>query len=236
MANWDRKFSNGSFAGNWNGRLVYVLDYQDTNGNYSHVSLYLQVFSDSGAYTQNGSWDGRIYINGGQVAQGTPSANVGPSAYQLTSYGANLSHDANGNLTVTLGDYINAPVNEMVYGTLSWGLPRIPLAPIISATTADQIKPTTARLGTELSSLGHGTSATCRFYYRKQGDVSWLNTSNQADVGGYNYETITGLKPGTTYEYYSYWYNNNSDISTSSTQTFKTQSLSGAVPLLMGLL
>lgn len=235
MANWDRKFSNGSYYANWNGRLVYNLNGQDGAGNYSNISLTVQAFSDSGAYTQNGSWDARAYVNGGQVARSTPSANIANSPTSLTSWSGNVGHDANGYLTISIGDYINAPVNEMTYAATNWTLPRIGYPPAISDTTADTISSTGARLGAELSSFGRGTSVTWTMWYRKQGG-SWISAGDQGDVGGYNYWTLSGLVPGTTYEYYAYLVNNNGDNTASSTKTFKTLSLSGVTPLLMALL
>lgn len=236
MANWDRKFSNGSYYNNWNGRLVYNLNWQDGATNRSNISLTLQTFSDSGSYTQNGSWDGRLYVNGGQVARNTPTANVGPGAYTITSWSGDVYHDANGYLSINIGDYINAPVNEMTFAEIGWGLPRIGYPPSISDTTADTIKPLSARLGAELSSVGRGTSATWTMYYRLQGAGSWTSAGSQGDVGGYNYWNISGLKPGKVYEYYAYLQNNNGDNTSSSVKTFKTKAVSGMTPILMGLL
>jgi len=236
MANWDRKFSNGSYYNNWNGRLIYNLNSQNAAANTSNIYLEVGTFSDSGAYTQNGSWDARAYVNGSQVARSTPSANIGPSYVGLTSWSGNVTHDANGYLTINVGDYINAPVNEMTFSEIGWTLPRIGYPPSISDTTADSITPTAVRLGAELSSIGRGTSATWTMYYRKQGAGSWISAGNQGDVGGYNYWNISSLVPGTTYEYYAYVANNNGDNASSGTKTFKTQSLAGITPLLLTLL
>lgn len=237
MSNWDRKFSAGSYAGNWNGRLVYNLNWQDAVNNFSNISLTLQAFSDSSGYTQYGGWDGRIYINGGEVARGTPtSGTVSNSPYTIISWSGNIYHDANGYKTINIGDYIKAPLNEMYQAGIDWYLPRLGYPPAISDTTADTITPTSVRLGAELSSIGRGTSATWRMYYRKQGDVSWISAGDQGDVGGYNYWPISGLTPGTTYEYYAYLWNNNGDNVSSSTKTVKTQSLAGMTPLLLALL
>ena len=236
MANWDRKFSNGSYYTNWNGRLVYTLNGQDAAGNYSNISLTLQTFSDSGAYTQNGLWDGRLYVNGGQVARNTPTANVGPGAYTITSWSGNIGHDANGYVSINIGDYINAPVNEMTFAQINWGLPRIGYPPSIVSIISDTIKPTSVRLGAEAGSAGRGTSITWAMFYRVQGDPGWINAGWQGDAAGYNYWNITGLKPGKTYEYYAYLVNNNGDYTNSGVSTFKTKAISGMTPLLLGLL
>jgi hypothetical protein len=235
MANWDRNFSNGSYYNNWHGRLVYNLDSQNVAGNSSHISLYLQIYADGG-YSQNGTWDGRIYINGGQVARATPSYSAGSGLWQITSYGADIGHDANGNLHLDIGDYINAPINEMTQASIGWDLPRIPLAPGILGETVDSITPTSARLGAEITNDGHGTSATLEMFYRLQGSGSYISLGSQADASGYNYWNVTGLQPGKTYEYLFNVTNNNGDTAQSGAQTFKTQSIAGLTPLLMALL
>lgn len=243
MSNFDRQYSNGTYYTHWYGRIVYTLDYQSTGPNTSHVSLYLQTFSDNGAYSQSGTWDPRLYINGGQVAGSTLSRTISNSPSTLTSWGGDLSHDANGNLSITIGQYINAPTNEMTYGAITWNFPRIPLAPTISdvSVTPGTINTTTAQLRGEISSYGHGTSATWKMYYRLQGSGSWTSAGTQADGAGYNYWDLTGLQPGKTYEYYAAVWNNNSaeggsDSVNSSTYTFTTKPVSGMAPLLMGLL
>lgn len=139
MANWDRKFSNGTYYTAWNGRLVYTLNSQNTAANTSNITLTLQAFADSSSYYQTGAWDARIYINGSQVASATPSVYVSNTPVTLVSYTGNVTHAANGTLTITLGDYINAPVNEMVYGTQSWTLPTINRYATISSFTSSNV-------------------------------------------------------------------------------------------------
>lgn len=235
MAIWDRKFSNGSFAGNWNGRLVYDLNSQNTGANTSNITLTLQTFSDGSSYSQNGLWDGRIYVNGGQVERQTPTKTISNSPSTLCGWNGNIGHDANGNAFINIGDYINAPVNEMTFAEIGWSLPRIPLAPSILGNSADQIKPTTVRLGSEINNVGHGTSANVYMQYRLQGTSTFTNTALQADVGGYNYWTVTGLKPGKVYEYRSVWANNNGDTTISGLSTFKTKGVPGMIPVLLAL-
>lgn len=184
MANWDRKFSNGSFFNNWNGRLVYNVNSQSIANNTSNISLTLQAFSDSGAYTQSGAWDARIYINGNQVARSTPSVYVANSPVTLTSYSGDVGHNADGTLTITLGDYINAPVNEMVYGTLSWTLPTIPRYANFTSLTATNI--------TDVGfTANFSVDATCDRYAISTDNGStygaWVNgdfTSRSISIGG----------------------------------------------------
>lgn len=238
MSNWDRKFSNGSYYTAWNGRLVYNLNSQSTGGNYSNISLTLQAFSDGSAYSQSGTWDPKIYINGGLKTAPGGSHSISNSPVTLASWSGNVGHDANGNLSITLGDYINAPVNEMVYGTKGWTLPRIALAPTISnvSVTPGTIGTTTVQLRAEISSIGHGTSATWTMYYRLLGAGSWTSAGSQTDGAGYNYWNLSGLKPGKTYQFYAKSVNNNGDTTNSSTYTFDTKAVAAMTPLLIGLL
>jgi len=230
MANYDRQYSNGTYYTHWYGRIVYTLDYQ--TGNQSHISLYLQTFSDSGSYSQSGTWDPRLYINGGQVAGSTLSRTISNTPSTLTSWGGDLSHDANGNLSITIGQYINAPVNEMTYGGITWNFPRIAIAPTIASVTASSVVATTATITTSISSNGNGSSTTVTTYYRVQGAGSWTS------AGTGTVANLTGLIPGTTYQFYAYAENNNTDHTDTSGSpgSFTTLPVSGMAPLLMGLL
>lgn len=231
MSNWDRTFSNGSYYTHWYGRLVYNVTSQEAGNNRSYIEFYLQAFSDNGAYTQNGGWDARIYVNGNQYARSTPTASISSSPTTLTSWGGWIAHDVNGNLYIEPGDYINAPYNEMTQSQFGWNLPRIALAPTISSYTAINIKPTVVTFSGAVSSNGHGTSNAMQFQYRLQGDSTWIPVAT-----GYT-QTITGLKPGKTYEYQAIAWNNNNDYTPwQGTKTFKTKAVAGMVPLLMGLL
>lgn len=126
----------------------------------------------------------------------------------------------------------------MVAGSASWTHypARIGVAPPIVGLTADQIKPTTARLGGEIGSYGKGTSATLQMFIRLQGAGGWTDLGAQGDVGGYNYWNPTGLKPGKTYEYFVRAWNNNGDTGDSGVQSFKTQPVSGMLTVARGVI
>lgn len=236
MADWTRDFSNGSNFSNWNTRLNYIITAQEVGNNRTYVELRNYVYSDSGAYSQTGSWDGRLYINGGQVNTNNPSTTISSGQFLMNAYGQWIGHDANGNASINIGNYVNAPVNEMTFAQIGWSLPRLALAPGIVDLPADTIKPTSARLGMEINGYGHGTSAAMRVQYRLQGSSTWISLGDQGDAGGYNYWTATGLKPGKTYEYYGTCWNNNGDTSDTSVFTFKTKSVPGMAPVLMGII
>ncbi|HWT40072.1 MAG TPA: hypothetical protein VN081_02270 [Dongiaceae bacterium] len=198
------------------------LNGQDTNGNYSNISVWVSVYHDSG-WSESGVFNGQAWVNGGQVLNNNwGSGTIGTGEVTIAgAWGGNVGHDANGNASPYIEYYVNQPATQMTRRGANWGLPRIAQAPQGITTLADTIKPTTARLGLEISSYGHGTSCAMRMYYRKQGDSTWLNTADQSDAAGYNYWTISGLQPGATYEYYGLAYNNNGDTGTNGVQTFK---------------
>jgi hypothetical protein len=212
-------------------RLQLAESSYDVNANTS--SIYWEIDSITNGGSRSGTWDWNTNISGnvysGSVG-GTHSGTQGISSGYVT-----IGHDANGNGSMGGSAYLDAFYGN---GTSSGsiGLTRLPLAPPITSIIADTIKPTTARLGLEIGGYGHGTSTSMYMQYRKLGDTSWIGTPAQADAAGYNYWTITALKPGTVYEYRGVAYNNNGDQSISGVQTLKSLAVPGMIPLLMALL
>jgi hypothetical protein len=127
MATWSRTYSNGSYYTNWHLDLDYNLNSQNASANTSNISLNLYTYADSGAYSQNGLWDPRIYLNGGQVAgSGVNRSIAGSGRVNMASWTGDVGHDGNGNLTINIGDYMNAPINEATTSSINWTLPQIP--------------------------------------------------------------------------------------------------------------
>lgn len=230
MADLVRTFSNGTYAANWRSRLNYIVVASDANANSTYIELRQYVYSTSGAYSQSGSWDGRVYINGGQANRNTPSATISTSEYLMNAYGQWVGHDVNGNLYITVASYCNAPVNELVYGETGWTLPRLALAPTISSAAAGSITQTAATITSGVSSNGHGTSTTMTTYYRVSGVGGYTNAGTGTSA------SLTGLTPGTTYDFYVTAVNNNGDTATSGVSTFKTQVAAGIIPVLLSVM
>lgn len=232
MASWDRKFTGGTYAGNWNSRLDYWVDGQDANTNYSLIRLRMYIWGDPG-YSQNGLWvpRGRGSWMGeyGSNFNGT----IGNGMHLSAAWDGWVGHDANGNLYVTVGTYANAPINDMAWGDIGWQLPRLSRPPSIADWNADTIRVSSARLGMEINNHGLGTSSAMRMWYRKVGSPTWISTGDQGDAAGWNYWSVTGLKQATTYEYHTEVWNNNGDRAWSGVKTFKTKS---ATNLLTSLL
>ena len=232
-------FSNSQpITGTASGRA-----YLDINTSYGQNGNGWNVNYDVAYRTRNG-WNTSRNASGG----GSNSwSNAGPWNTSATaSFDVSIRNatffvgvDANGNSGYNLNAVISLDFNSP-YNTIdtsgSESLPRIALAPGISALTVDTIKPTTARLGAEINGFGNGTSATFNMYYRVSGVGSYINAGAQGDVGGFNYWNLTGLKPGKTYQYYTTCANNNGDTATSGVQTFKTLPVSGMIAVIKGLI
>lgn len=195
--------------------------------------------SGTGFYNLAGgarSWSTSGLANGG--SSGYDYRGGAPLTETLAQWDSWVNHDQNGNMSLTVGCTILHADNPPGNGSTSQGYtaPRIAAAPTGLTMTSDTIKPTSARLGAEISGYGNGTSATHTMYYRLQGSGSWISAGAQADAVGSNYWTVTGLKPGKTYEHHFTSTNNNGDLATSGILTFKTKSVPGAAVAVMRLL
>lgn len=231
--------TNGTYGAHYHVHTQTWVNWQDAPSNTSsiHIRIYLGVDSGYSWGSVGGSSSARL--NGGQVATGgMVGSGSGPGNFVLIDWDGNVGHDANGNWSGSAGGSLSTNWGGIGSGGGDWGwsLPRLALAPAISSVIADQIKPTSVRLGVEISSFGHGTSANMTMYYRVQGSGTWIDLGNQGDAAGYNYWAVTGLIPGKTYEYIANVWNNNGDFAQSGTQTFVTQTIPGMVPVLMGLM
>lgn len=237
MATWQGNAVVVSGAATARLRIETQLAGQETGNNRSLINWQCHIFFDNcDAQLDNGYvawWGAALYDNPGRVYNYAANFNDHTVTMATGSYW--VGHDANGN-----GSYgMNADVEVYQSGTSaasgSEGLPRLPLAPGITALTVDTIKPTSARLGAEINGYGHGTSATFHMYYKLQGAGGWTSAGTQGDVVGFNYWTITGLKPGKTYEYYVSCYNNNGDTANTGVQTFKTKPISAMISVMKGI-
>ena len=207
MAYWDRTLvgSNPTVMLRvelWEESVEYA-------NNRSWVRYKLSFLTSNGS--RSGTWDYWMNVNGGRVA--TNSFGGTHSGWQtVVDSGYWHGRDANGNGSASAQGW-----GDVFYGSGdtggSIGLTRIGRAPNIVGNTADQISDTSVRLGTEIGDYGNGTSAATRMYYKTPEDGSWTATSDQNDVGGYNYWTITGLVSNKKYYRLARWWNNNGDTS-----------------------
>lgn len=201
-----------------------------------HYKLSCEIRGGAYNYGPGPTWSGNI--GGGHVGSGSWSYNSN-GWRTLREFDVTFNKDANGYISIGVHGYINGANSPYVTsGQASWthNPARIGVAPGIAAIVADTLKPTTARIGVEITGYGLGTSAAMRMYYRELGSGSWIPTADQGDVGGYNYWTLTGLKPGKTYQYFSRVWNNNGDTADSGVATFKTQPVSGMISVMKGMM
>lgn len=178
------------------------------------LNITLRVHKWGAWYSSSGgSWNGNV---GGVTGSGAFNYSAGDIWYTLWGpFNYTYNKDANGYINIGCYAYANGDTSGVGAGSTSqtYSPARIGVAPTIVGNTADQITPTGVRLGTEISSIGLGTSAATRMYYKTVAAGSWTQTSDQNDVGGYNYWTITGLTPNTKYYRLARWWNNNNDTS-----------------------
>lgn len=219
-------------------RIEWQLAGQEVGNNRSLINWQCYIFFDNcDAQLDNGfvGWNGgALYDNPGRVYN--YAGNFADHTVTMGTGSFWVNHDANGNASFSM----NADVAVFQSGTSaasgSSGLPRIPLAPSISALQADTIKPTTARLRAELSSHGHGTSTTLTMFYKLTTEGSYTSAGAQADISGFNNWNLTGLKPGKAYHYFVRATNNNGDTVDSGVQQFTTQPVSGMLSVMRGVM
>lgn len=218
-------------------RIEAQLASQSTGGNYSVINY--QVYIDfygcdaelDGGYA---AWNGGVlYNNGGRVYN--YAGNFSNHTVTMATGSFTVGHDANGNGSFSMNAHIAIYASGTSTASGSASLPRIALAPTISSVIDDTIKPTSARLGAELSSYGHGTGCNLTMYYKLSTSGTWISLGTQADAAGYNYWTPTGLTPGKTYNFYCNATNNNGDSTNSSTYSFQAQPVSGMLAVSSGL-
>lgn len=210
----------------------------NVGGNFTQINWQAYFhFNGDDAQLDNGLVNtnvGNVYSNGGRVYNF--ASNFSTRDLGIASGSFNVGADANGNSQLQFGLQMVVFSSGTSNGTSGvWNIDRIALAPGISALTVDTIKPTTVRLGGELSTIGHGTSCNLEMFYRLQGSGTWISLGTQGDAAGFNYWNPTGLKPGKTYEYIMNATNNNGDFAQSGIQTFNTKPVSGMISILRAM-
>lgn len=237
MATWQGNAVVVSGSSTARLRIETQLAAQEVGNNRSLINWQCYIFFDNcDAQLDNGfvGWNGgTLYDQPGRVYN--YAGNFSDHTVTMATGSFWVGHDANGN-----GSYsMSADVAVFGSGTsaASGGesLPRIAQAPSISALTVDSIKQSTARLGAELSSIGHGTSCNLEMFYKLTTSGGYSSAGVQGDVGGFNYWNPTGLKPARSYHYFVRATNNNGDQSNSGVQTFTTQPAGGMLAVIKAL-
>ena len=236
----------GNFAGSLGGHFTLTANVYEISSNIGannstvRMDLYLQCDSTgTGLWNTGGTASYSINVNG-NTASGNYNFDFrgNNNTILLRTFDTLVGHDANGNASI--GWSASSDMADSPYATTSgisagFTCGRLALAPSFAALTVDTVKSTSARLGVEISSNGHGTSTSFEMYYRVQGSGTWLSLGIQADVAGFNYWNATGLQPGKPYEYICNATNNNGDFAQTGTQTFVTLFVSGMIGVIQAM-
>lgn len=234
----------GNFAGSLGSHFTLNTDVFEvaTNiaANTSTVRTHTYITCDStgtGVFSGGATWNANC---NGNTASGGFSYDFRGNAntLDLSTYDTLVGHDANGNGSIGWSGASN--MNNSPYVTTAntsggLGLSRLPLAPTISAININNIKPTTATLSGSLSSYGHGTAGTVEGFYRLGSAGGFTSLGVQA-YSGSNTWSVTGLKPGTVYQYTVNATNNNGDVANGTYFSFKTQAVSGMISVMRGII
>jgi len=229
--------TSGFYGSHWWGDVDPWVNWQNASTNQSRVHVRLIMRADPG-YSQAANTSYNVRINGGVIASGSRSVSLNGNSTVLIEGDVTVNHDVNGNWSGSFGGSLSSGYSGVGSGGAdwAWSIPRLALPPTITSIIADTIKPTSARLGVEISSHGRGTSTNFEMFYRLLGSGSWISLGVQGDVGGYNYWTASGLSPGKTYQYVCNAVNNNGDFAQSSVNTFTTTPVSGMITVIKGLI
>lgn len=229
--------TSGTYGAHWHGNVNFSINAQDTVNNRSSVHVELVLGVDSG-YSQNASSSYSVRVNGGTINSGSQNLVIsGPTSALLVNGDVLVYADGNGNTSGSYGGSFSSSYGGVGSGSGDYGftLPRMALPPTIDSITISNVKSTRATLAGHLSSYGHGTSGYVEGYYRLGTTGGFTSLGNQAYTGT-NTWSITGLKPGTLYQYTVNSTNNNGDLTTGSYYSFKTQAVSGMISVMQAII
>lgn len=222
MATWAGGYV--SIAGATGCRARIVTSYStNQGGNYSTINWTLYAdFVNSDAQLDDGvanGGGGQRYRNGGRIYNF--SGNYSNHTITIASGSFNVGHDANGNGSYGMDANFYVYQSGRAYASGSEGLPRLGGAPGGAAKSVDTIDDTSARLGRKQDNNGRGTSSANRVHYRRGASGGYSQTPDQGGTG-WKYNTVSGLTPNSSYQYFSRHWNNNGDSTDTGTSTFKT--------------
>lgn len=183
----------------WHDLNVYENSVDYAN-NKSNVSVEIVVYSDGSAYSQSGSWNGQIWVAGGQVANTTSSRTISNGAVQIAVWTGDIYHNADGSKTVYVEYYVNEPVTSMTRRGANWTLTDTTTTPTVTTTAISNIDSTTATSGGNVTWAGNGTVSARGVCWNTAGTPTTANskTTDGSGTGSFT-SSMTGLLPDTTY-------------------------------------
>lgn len=202
-------------------------------GNVAYLQ-YVRLSGGITSFTYGTGWDAGVDVPGG-------TSRVGPISESGTrNVNAGYGPYGGGDFSVGVGAFDTSYPGRMygryrndgyTYGNFSVGIPTLG-APSVDSQSVTNIKIKTASVNYSGSA---GANATFSQMYLDYGLTAGYGTtvSSGSSSGTFN---LTGLKPGTVYHYRLTAVNGGGKSTSTGDLTFKTKSVSGMTPLLMGLL
>lgn len=232
-------FDTGVGIARIHGEIEYTATRSNNTVTFSNTFARVKYVRESGSwttFTYGAGWTWKLYIGTATLrdtdsASGTRSVN---QTDQITAVGFSMTVAA-GDTTITskVGAYFAG--DGETSGNLTVTIPGVTAASgqTINATL---IKPTTATLNAAVSNWGTNCTAGTgqRIEYKKAADSTW--TALAYSTATSHSRALTGLKPNTTYDMRAHTLNGAGLGSESSIVQFTTQSISGMLPILMGVM
>lgn len=185
---------------NWWVDLNVYENSVDYVNNFSNVTIQITTYGNSG-YSQYGTWNGQIWVNGGLVANTTSGTQtISTTPVQIAIWTGNIYHDANGYAAPYVEYYSNQPVTSMSRRGAYWTLTDTTTTPTVTTTSITNIDSTTATGGGNVTWAGNGTVSARGICWNTTGSPTIANskTTDGSGTGSFT-SNMTGLLPDTTY-------------------------------------
>lgn len=219
------------------GQLVYDVSRSNntvTFSNFYAQGQHVRIAGSATSFTYSTGWDvvgdapsGSQRVSGGW--SGTRSVNAVDST-GATSFTVGVGANDT-SMSVRAGArYRN---DGVTYAWFTIGIPTLG-APSLSSQSVSNIKPRTATVNASYTAGDNATLSNIELQYGTT--LSYGSSMSIAGNTTSSYFNLSELTPGATYNYRFVLTNGGGKVTTTSNYTFKTQSISGMLPLLMGLL
>lgn len=218
------------------GQLVYDVSRSDNTVTFSNFYAQGQHVRIAGSgytsFTYSTGWDvvgdapsGSQRVSGGW--SGTRSYNAIDST-GATSFTVGVGAN---DTTMSVRAGAQYRYDGITYAWFTIGIPTLG-APSLNSQSVSAITPKTATIATSSSAGSNATFTSIQLQYGLTESYGSTATSSSTSAT-FN---LTGLSPGKTYNYRFVLTNGGGKTTTTSNYTFKTQSISGMIPVLMGIL
>jgi hypothetical protein len=232
-------FDTGVGIARIHGEIDYNVTRSDNVVTFSNTYARIKYVRESGTWTSfyyGAGWTWRLFVDSGTLrtsdsASGTRNVN---QTDQITAVAPSIAVSAGATtLSARIGAWFSGDPETFANHTLT--IPGVTAASG-QAITATAIKPTTATLNASVSNWGTNCTAGTgqRVEYKKASDSTWTTLAYSTSAS--HSRNLTGLTPNTTYDIRTYTVNGAGLTSYSTAGQFKTQSVAGVLPLLLGII